>query len=267
MLTDLGYETNVYIKTHNKTGLRYFGKTTRTDVEAYRGSGTRWKWHINKHGYDCKTVVVLSSRYKEELEAFCSTFSTEMDIVKSKDWANLIPENGVDGTLPGESHPSFGSVHSAEVKAKIAASNTGKTLSEETKAKISAYNAGKIVSEKTRAKMSASGMGRLHSEETRAKMSATARSKENHHLSCNQWEHPSAKPYLHLWAILDEVYDWWVSVGGNSEGQSKTGTGYSAAAKHFGYPCTTTWQSMHRLIRTNGDPRLNEDWIKFKEDN
>jgi 5-methylcytosine-specific restriction endonuclease McrA len=39
----------LYVKTHNKTGLKYLGKTEQ-DPFVYLGSGKRWLNHLNKHG-------------------------------------------------------------------------------------------------------------------------------------------------------------------------------------------------------------------------
>ena len=50
--------TYLYIKTHKITGLKYFGKTTRTDPYTYKGSGVRWMNHIRKHGYDISTEIL-----------------------------------------------------------------------------------------------------------------------------------------------------------------------------------------------------------------
>jgi len=74
-------------------------------------------------------------------------------------------------------------IYSAETRAKLSASKTGKKLSAETRAKMSAsrkgriaWNKGKKHSAETRAKMSASStrhfLGKKHSPETRAKLSA-----------------------------------------------------------------------------------------------
>ena len=65
-------------------------------------------------------------------------------------WANLILENGLDGTIPGT---IFGP-RSDETKAKISASNTGQKRTEETKAKMSASRIGMKVSDEVRINMS-----------------------------------------------------------------------------------------------------------------
>ena len=38
-------QTFIYVKIH-ETGLKYFGKTVKTNVQSYRGSGKYWKNHI-----------------------------------------------------------------------------------------------------------------------------------------------------------------------------------------------------------------------------
>lgn len=39
---------HLYIKTHNTTGLKYFGKTTK-DPYKYLGSGKHWRAHLKIH--------------------------------------------------------------------------------------------------------------------------------------------------------------------------------------------------------------------------
>jgi hypothetical protein len=89
----------LYIKTHNKTGLKYFGKTSQ-DPYQYKGSGTRWIYHIKKYGYDVTTELLNNgntySTY-EELSNAAIEFSFKNNIVESKDWANIIIESGDGG--------------------------------------------------------------------------------------------------------------------------------------------------------------------------
>lgn len=84
----------LYIKTHNKTGLKYLGKTNRADYHAYPGSGVRWKRHLDKHGYDYTTEILLATEDKDELKETGVFFSKIFDVVKSRDWANLQEEKG-----------------------------------------------------------------------------------------------------------------------------------------------------------------------------
>jgi hypothetical protein len=38
----------LYVKTHNNTGMKYLGKTTKPDPHKYPGSGKRWTRHLKK---------------------------------------------------------------------------------------------------------------------------------------------------------------------------------------------------------------------------
>lgn len=91
----------LYVKTHNVTGLKYFGKTTKKDPHKYRGSGKYWKKHIKKYGYDVKTEIIGIFEDESECEAFAMQFSIDNNIVHSLEWANLILENGLDGAPKG----------------------------------------------------------------------------------------------------------------------------------------------------------------------
>ena len=130
----------------------------------YPGSGVRWTNHLKQHGNDVKTEVVgkWNNEDIEKCSKFAVRFSEENDIVKSTQWANLIPENGMVG---GAIHTS---PHSKETKDKIGLANKGrlagdknprfgirligednpfygKTHSEETKKAISDANKGRLV--------------------------------------------------------------------------------------------------------------------------
>ena len=87
----------LYIKIHNITGLKYFGKTTQ-DPFRYLGSGKYWKRHIKKHGSNI-TTKIYGEFYNDDilLSEVAIKFSEENNIVKSKEWANLTIENGKDG--------------------------------------------------------------------------------------------------------------------------------------------------------------------------
>lgn len=87
--------TYLYIKTHNKTGLKYFGKTIR-DPEKYQGSGYYWANHIKKYGYDVTTEILGYYTDKSECLLAAVEFSNKNNIVESTDWANLRPET-LDG--------------------------------------------------------------------------------------------------------------------------------------------------------------------------
>lgn len=84
----------LYVKTHNKTGLKYLGKTNQKDYHSYTGSGVYWIRHLEKHGYDYTTEILLETENKEELKETGLFFSRLFNVVKSKEWANLQEEKG-----------------------------------------------------------------------------------------------------------------------------------------------------------------------------
>lgn len=84
----------LYIKTHNKTGLKYLGKTNAKNPFEYKGSGKYWLSHVNKYGYDVTTKILLATESKEEIKETGLFFSKLFNIVKSKEWANLQEEKG-----------------------------------------------------------------------------------------------------------------------------------------------------------------------------
>ena len=90
--------TWLYIKQHNITGLKYFGKTIRNPYR-YNGSGNHWKAHLKKHGNDVTTLWCYLFTNKENLIQFSLFFSKINSIVQSNCWANLIDETGLDGPV------------------------------------------------------------------------------------------------------------------------------------------------------------------------
>jgi hypothetical protein len=97
----------LYIKTHNDTGLKYFGKTTKKDPHKYTGSGKYWRKHLKKHGPNYSTEIVATFDDEESCKEFALNFSKENDIVDSPNWANLQEENGLDGAPVGHEGYKF----------------------------------------------------------------------------------------------------------------------------------------------------------------
>lgn len=83
----------LYKKTHNITGLKYLGKTTR-DPFKYQGSGKYWSRHIAKHGNDVTTEILHECSSENELEEMGLYYSHLWNIVEDDGWANLKPEEG-----------------------------------------------------------------------------------------------------------------------------------------------------------------------------
>jgi len=86
----------LYIKTQNKTGLKYLGKTVQ-DPFTYKGSGKRWTNHIKKHGNDVTTEIVGTYETIDDLRSDSIIISEKYNIVNSEQWANLRPETGDGG--------------------------------------------------------------------------------------------------------------------------------------------------------------------------
>jgi len=86
----------LYLKTHNKTGLQYFGMT-KQDPYKYMGSGKRWRNHLSKHGNDVSTEIIFESENKEEIAEAGIIYSKIWDIVESDKFANLKIEEGDGG--------------------------------------------------------------------------------------------------------------------------------------------------------------------------
>ena len=95
-----------YVKTCNISKIKYFGKFTGSytdfmDVHYYKGSGVDWVKIIKQNGYKNVTtelVAVFDEDDVEMIKSFGENFSAKYDIVKSKKWANKVPENGLGGT-------------------------------------------------------------------------------------------------------------------------------------------------------------------------
>lgn len=90
--------TYLYIKQHFITKKKYFGKTTEKDPIKYKGSGVYWKKHIKKHGNQFVETIWVSDLYFDtSIREPALHFSCENNIDESNDWANLIPEDGLNG--------------------------------------------------------------------------------------------------------------------------------------------------------------------------
>ncbi|CAB4134374.1 hypothetical protein UFOVP267_56 [uncultured Caudovirales phage] len=101
--------TALLVMTHNVTGLRYFCKTSRlNELKYYKGSGVYWKRHLKKHGRDIAVETLGIYFDKEHCLAVAKEFCEQHQIGSNSEWANLIPENGLDGAPVGKAHPMFG---------------------------------------------------------------------------------------------------------------------------------------------------------------
>jgi hypothetical protein len=143
----------LYLK-ESPLGLKYLGKCVNVDPHKYRGSGTVWRRHLKTHNIsttEIKTTILFETEDKQELKKMGIHYSTLWDVVKSKEFANLIPEQGDGGNTGGfkkgvkftEEHKKKLSEsrkkykHSPETNKKrgesVSKSKKGKSLSEEHK--------------------------------------------------------------------------------------------------------------------------------------
>lgn len=151
--------TWLYIKQHNKTGLKYFGKTVR-DPHKYKGSGKYWLRHLKIYGNDVSTIWCQLFETKDHLNEYAIAFSMNNSIVESKEWANLIIEDGLGG---------------GGVKGKITAIETKKKLSESLKGKTNF--AGKTHTAETRLRISNARKGTIFNTEHKQKLSLAKKNK------------------------------------------------------------------------------------------
>jgi hypothetical protein len=113
----------LYVKTHNKTGLKYLGKTTNSNLHSYTGSGKYWRNHLKKHGRDFTTEILKECDTNDEVKEWGLYYSQLWDVVKSNEWANLTEETGTGGKTVENFR------HSDESKALISATHKGKKKS------------------------------------------------------------------------------------------------------------------------------------------
>lgn len=182
--------TYLYIKQHKITGIKYFGKTTK-DPFKYDGSGTKWKKHIDYYGrIHVETIWYQLFEDIDECRNYALKFSEENNIVESKDWANLIQEDGLwfkpetrrkmsEAKLGKSSHMK-GKIHSEETKQKIRIKQTGKKASEETKLKMS-ESGGHAQTEESKQKIRETLTGVRHDQERVEKMRASKLANPSRH--------------------------------------------------------------------------------------
>jgi len=183
----------LYIKTHNKTGLKYLGKTTRSDYHSYTGSGVYWKRHLKIHGEDYKTEILLASESKEEIRDTGIFFSKLWNIVESSEWANLTEKDGNGGynlsklertaewkekirqSKIGELNPMFGKTGSKNPNYKGGVEAIRERKQKEKLLRLESKKKKEIKPKKKRSEYGMSGL--THKEETKHKISESLKGK------------------------------------------------------------------------------------------
>ena len=115
--------TRLYVK--ELAGILYFGKSTKSNILTYPGSGKVWKDRIKKYGVDNVKTVWVSEWFTDpdDLQDFAILFSELHDIVISDKWDNLRSENGLAGGL--SSIDGISKLNSKEAKIKMADAQRG----------------------------------------------------------------------------------------------------------------------------------------------
>jgi len=168
----------LYIKKHNKTGLKYLGKTTRNPF-TYHGSGLYWKKHIQKYGYDIETKIIYQTNDDALFHKFAIAFSRENDIVNSSEWANLKEESGNGGFSSDSQRKGF------ENGIGVNPSDFGRMNGGWNKG-MQSWNSGKELSKSHKKALSESGKKRFKSEDERRKISKTLKEYHQQNVSPNK---------------------------------------------------------------------------------
>ena len=176
------------IKTHNVTGLKYFCKSTKEGekLDRYKGSGVYWLRHIKKHGYDVTTEIYKEFQDDNLLLTQCAlSFSEEHNIVESKEWANLIVENGLDGNVKGNKHSKSAI---ANMKNTVISDEHKKLISTHQSEKMECTKCGKVTNRFNHNKYHGSKCGLDHSFRviycTRCKLGVGINNIKQHTNSC-----------------------------------------------------------------------------------
>ena len=185
----------LYVKRHTDTGLKYLGVTTK-DPYTYLGSGLYWAAHLKKYGNEMMTCVLGVFDDIEECSKLGLQYSEEHDVVASKEWANLKPENARQGWVAGFPQEP-------ESIAKRVAKNTGKKRTEETKRKISESRLGEKHWFHNVCGEASHWYGRQHTPESIEKMRAvkmgktySAETKARHSVLSSGANNPAAKWFV-----------------------------------------------------------------------
>ncbi len=150
-------KTYIYVKQSPK-GLLYLGKTVQ-DPYKYKGSGLRWKKHLNNNDIkpsDIQTWILHETTSLEEVERLGLYYSNLFNVVKSDRWANMKEEIGDGGFGSKEAHPWFGRKKTLEHRQKLSITSKGNKAS----------------------------LGRKHSEDSIKKMSEAQKGKTYEKVEC-----------------------------------------------------------------------------------
>tara|TARA_R110000851_G_C12824488_1_gene539974 strand:- start:11 stop:655 length:645 start_codon:yes stop_codon:yes gene_type:complete len=202
----------LYVKTHNKTGLKYLGQTTHTDPCKYKGSGTYWKLHIKKHGYDVTTEILKECNNLEEISHWGLYYSNLWDIVDDDKWANLKEEAGDRrGRLSAHSKEKIskaglgripwnkGKRYLQPVRFNFKHSEKTKQLLSELQKGKSSWNKGKSMPDDTKQKIKIAREKQIITDETKRKISEANKGKKKPKATCPHCGKSGGLPQMIQW--------------------------------------------------------------------
>lgn len=195
----------LYLKTHNKTGLKYLGYT-KQDPFKYKGSGKYWSKHLRLHGNDVTTEILFQSETIDNLSTEGSRYSKMWNIVDDSGFANLCEEDG--NKMFGRANINFnGHPQSEETRQKISKNNglgnKGKFGKDHPAAGHKMHPNFKDALVKARAAMAGKDVwnkGKVGlykaSDETKLKMSISLKGKKQETVSCPHCNKSGGKPAM-----------------------------------------------------------------------
>lgn len=189
----------LYLKTHNKTGLKYLGFTSK-DPNKYLGSGKHWINHLKIHGTDIRTEILLETEDKTKIKEAGLYYSSLWNVVKSRDFANMTNEEGTGGAI------FLGRKHKPESIQKIKDSKKGTVFSEEHKQRLSESAQirfgdknpfyGKHHTDDSKQKMSQSLIGKIRTTEFKENLSKIYSGKPKPIIQCPHCKKEGGLPQM-----------------------------------------------------------------------
>lgn len=156
----------LYVKKCTHCGVGYFGFTRKKNPFKYKGSGTRWTRHMNKHGWhNHKTIEIYGFDDDSDCIEFAIQFSIKNYIVDSLEWFNIKDESGPlevgFSYNKGKTYEEiYGDKKANELKNNRSSVHKGKTVTNSTREKLRFINLGKSHNITSRDKMSKQRIGK-----------------------------------------------------------------------------------------------------------
>lgn len=151
------------LKTHNVTGKKYLCRHVTNYKDtcfSYKGSGTYWRQHLEKHGNDISTEILAECDSIEEARILGIHYSKKWNVVESTDFANLVPEDGQGGAEVSKHRKTKGSRFGYEQEPNRYVGDDNYAKLPEVRKKISDRLKGREFSKEHRKKLSESRQGR-----------------------------------------------------------------------------------------------------------